>query len=68
MRVLRFCGFVVVELVCILAIYAGALMRHWMVIEVGVVAAVIAYGFYSAADACCQMQMLDYLKGEEDGG
>ena len=68
MKVLRFCGFVIAEVICLCAIYIGAMMRHWTVVEVSVGCAVIAYGFYSAADACCDIQMFEMLKGEKENG
>lgn len=66
MTALRFCAFVTAEVVCGLGIYAGAMMHHFRIVEVGIVAAVIALISYTAAEACVIMAALD--KEAKDGG
>ena len=64
MTALRFCAFVIAEVVCGLGIYAGAMMHHFRIVEVGIAAAVIALISYTAAEACVIMAALD--KEEKD--
>lgn len=64
MTALRFCAFVIAEVVCGLGIYAGAMMHHFRIVEVGIAAAVIALIGYTAAEACVIMAALD--KEEKD--
>lgn len=66
MTALRFCAFVITELVCGLGIYAGAVMHHFRIVEIGIAAAVIAMISYTAAEACVLMAAMD--KEAEDGG
>jgi len=66
MTALHFCAFVTAEVVCGLGIYAGAMMHHFRIVEVGIVAAVIALISYTAAEACVIMAALD--KEAKDGG
>jgi len=66
MTALRFCAFVIAETVCGLGIYAGAMMHHFRIVEVGIVAAVIALISYTAAEACVIMAALN--KEAKDGG
>lgn len=66
MTALRFCAFMITELVCGFGIYAGAMMRHFRVVEIGIAAAVIALISYTAAEACVVMTALD--KEAKDGG
>lgn len=66
MIALRFCAFVIAELICIVGIYAGAMMHHFRIVEVGIAAAVIALISYTAAEACVVMTALD--KEAKDGG
>lgn len=66
MTTLRFCAFVIAEVVCGLGIYAGAMMHHFRIVEVGIAAAVIALISYTAAEACVVMTALD--KEAKDGG
>ena len=65
MTALRFCAFVIAEVVCGLGIYAGAMMHHFRIVEVGIAAAVIAMISYTAAEACVLMAAMD--KEAEDG-
>ena len=59
MTALRFSAFCIAELVCGLGIYAGAMMHHFRIVEVGIAAAVIALISYTAAEACVVMTALD---------
>ena len=65
MTALRFSAFCIAELVCGLGIYAGAVMHHFRIVEVGIAAAVIAMISYTAAEACVLMAAMD--KEAEDG-
>lgn len=64
MTALRFSAFCIAELVCGLGIYAGAMMHHFRVVEIGIAAAVIALISYTAAEACVLMAAMD--KEEKD--
>lgn len=66
MTALRFCAFVIAEVVCSFGIYAGAMMHHFRIVEIGIAAAVIALISYTAAEAACEMNRTD--KETENGG
>ena len=59
MTALRFSAFCIAEAVCGLGIYAGAVMHHFMIVEIGIAAAVIALISYTAAEACVIMAAID---------
>lgn len=65
MSTLKFCAFVITQIICISGIYAGAMMRQWRVIDIAVACAVIALISYTAAEAAVEMDKHGKEKAED---
>lgn len=59
----NFCAFFVSEMIVMFGTYIGAQMRHFFVVEVGIVAAVVALIGYTAATAAIEMNRQDKENG-----